>query len=131
MLEVVGTAPGSNSDVDWTKIWRSSPERNQVRSHLEELATKIPRLANREALCEKDSDYKEFSASFPTQVTECARRIFVHYWRTPSYIYSKLALSVVSVGQAMSGMHGPKRLREVLISVLGNVHWLLLLQVGK
>lgn len=91
MLEVIGAAPGSHSDIDWPTVWRDSPERRAVREHLAEL---------RETLSRKPVDnsdpsaYREFAAPFSVQLWECQKRVFEQYWRTPSYIYSKAALCV-------------------------------------
>lgn len=43
------------------------------------------------------SSYREFAAPFWVQLLEVQKRVFEQYWRTPSYIYSKLLLVVCSV----------------------------------
>jgi ABC-type multidrug transport system permease subunit len=92
MLEVIGAAPGSHSDVDWPVVWRDSPERRGVLDHLADLKS---------TLSQKDidvssnpADYREFAAPFGVQLYECLQRVFSQYWRTPSYIYSKAALCI-------------------------------------
>ncbi|OAX81322.1 hypothetical protein ACJ72_04341 [Emergomyces africanus] len=77
MLEVIGAAPGSKSDIDW-------PE-----STLAEKAQVQPADRNPE-------DYREFAAPFGVQVWECLVRVFSQYWRSPTYIYSKTALCALS-----------------------------------
>lgn len=37
MLEVIGAAPGSHTDIDWYQVWRNSPEYAEVQRHLAEL----------------------------------------------------------------------------------------------
>ncbi len=95
MMAVIGAAPGTHSDVDWQKVWRSSPEYDQVQRELDALRE------NRQlAIITPDADaasYREFAASFYEQCKEVQKRVFEQYWRSPSYIYSKMFLSLSSV----------------------------------
>ncbi|KAH9859495.1 hypothetical protein IAQ61_011276 [Plenodomus lingam] len=101
MLEVIGAAPGSHSDIDWPKTWRSSPEYAEVQRHLDELqyersrANQLERTASAQRREDKAA-YREFAAPFMTQLRETTLRVFQQYWRTPSYIYSKTMLCVLS-----------------------------------
>jgi len=91
MLEVIGAAPGSRSDIDWHQVWLNSQERAGVRNELEEL--KQGRLQQVTTVGSNDkASYREFAAPFMTQLLQVQRRVFQQYWRTPSYIYSKLSL---------------------------------------
>ncbi|KAL4871208.1 hypothetical protein BDV12DRAFT_206795 [Aspergillus spectabilis] len=95
MLEVIGAAPGSHSDVDWPAVWRESPERQAVHQHLAELTQTLSSKPTESA--EPDaSGYNEFAAPFTAQLWECLLRVFSQYWRSPIYIYSKTALSVLT-----------------------------------
>ncbi|KAJ5096799.1 ABC multidrug transporter C [Penicillium angulare] len=93
MLEVIGAAPGSHSDIDWPAVWRDSPERVGVHEHLAELKTTLSQKPIEES-SNDPSSYNEFAAPFMVQLWECLIRIFSQYWRTPVYIYSKAALSI-------------------------------------
>ncbi|RFU31901.1 hypothetical protein B7463_g4413, partial [Scytalidium lignicola] len=101
MLEVIGAAPGSQSDIDWHQVWRNSPEMAEVHNELERLkeegphATALQRTVSAQQLHDKAS-YREFAAPFPVQLYEVCKRVFEQYWRTPSYIYSKVLLCVAS-----------------------------------
>ena len=91
MLEVIGAAPGSHTDVDWFQTWRDSPEYSAVKTELENI--KEQKLA--EGAGQEDDDpgsYREFAAPFMVQLKENLFRVFQQYWRTPVYIYSKTAL---------------------------------------
>jgi ATP-binding cassette subfamily G (WHITE) protein 2 (PDR) len=91
MLEVIGAAPGSQTDIDWPKTWRASPEHDAVRTELARMrdqATERPPLGN------KNESHRTFAAPFTTQFKLVADRCAQQYWRTPSYIYSKAALTV-------------------------------------
>ena len=98
MLHVIGSAPGSHTDIDWPTVWRESPELKKVHAQLENLKEELPRLRpvrTGEGALEKAS-YAPFAASFPLQLAECLKRVFSQYWRTPSYIWSKAALSALT-----------------------------------
>lgn len=89
MLEVIGAAPGSHSDVDWFQAWRESPEYKAVQDELD----KIKREKHAPADIHEDpGSYREFAAPFMVQLNEVLYRVFQQYWRTPVYIYSKAAL---------------------------------------
>lgn len=95
MLEVIGAAPGSHSDIDWPVIWRESPERQAVHKHLAELKETLSQKPVEDASTNPEN-YKEFAAPFTVQLYECLLRIFSQYWRTPVYIYSKAALCILT-----------------------------------
>lgn len=95
MLEVIGAAPGSHSEIDWHQTWKDSPERVEVRRELAEIKEERSQLAP--ATDENDkAAYREFAAPFRVQMWEVQKRVFAQYWRTPIYIYSKLALCTLA-----------------------------------
>lgn len=96
MLEVIGAAPGSHTDIDWPDTWNKSEEKQAVRDHLAELKQELPQVTKPAANVEDKSSYNEFAASFSLQQLEVTKRVFQQYWRTPSYIYSKVALCTVA-----------------------------------
>lgn len=95
MLEVIGAAPGSHSDIDWPAVWRDSPERRAVHEHLDELKRTLSQKPIDPSKADPGS-YDEFAAPFTIQLWECLLRVFSQYWRTPVYIYSKTALCVLT-----------------------------------
>lgn len=95
MLEAIGAAPGSNSDVDWHQIWRSSPEYHHVQDGL----TRLRSEAADQASSDEKHDpayYREFAMPLWHQFVVVTQRVFQQTWRSPSYIYSKLVLCVAS-----------------------------------
>lgn len=95
MLEVIGAAPGSSTDIDWYQVWRNSPEYQETQAHLELL--KSERLKQTQpADTNNEEAYREFAAPFSEQLREVNLRVFQQYWRTPSYIYAKLSLCTLS-----------------------------------
>jgi ABC-type multidrug transport system ATPase subunit len=86
MLRVIGAAPGAVADQDWVNTWRSSSECADV---LKELA----RLENEKQSGDSNDEIStSYAASMYDQFMLCTIRAFEQYWRTPSYIYSKLIL---------------------------------------
>lgn len=94
MLEVIGAAPGSSTDVDWFEAWRNSPEYASVQAELQALKDNRAAQAPASAATDKAS-YREFAAPFMHQLYAVCHRVFQQYWRTPSYIYSKAALCIL------------------------------------
>lgn len=92
MLDAIGAAPGSSTDVDWFQAWRDSSEYGDVQAELQRLkdhASEVPPPT------EEEKSYREHAANFPVQLREVTHRVFQQYWRTPSYIYSKAALCIL------------------------------------
>ncbi|KKA28449.1 hypothetical protein TD95_002583 [Thielaviopsis punctulata] len=87
MLEVIGAAPGSHTDLDWHEVWKASDECAAVKEELARLRSNpvAPTAAD-------PHEMNEFAAPFAIQMREVLRRVFAQYWRTPSYIYSKFLL---------------------------------------
>lgn len=90
MLEVIGAAPGTTSEVDWRQAWLDSPECAAVHTELQRL-----RDNPADEAVATESDYREFAAPMAVQFREVAHRVFQQYWRTPSYIYSKASLCIL------------------------------------
>lgn len=95
MLEVIGAAPGSHTDLDWFGIWRNSPEYTEMKKELRRLKEARSLQPVRTNPQDKAS-FREFAAPFSVQMWEVQKRVFQQYWRTPSYIYSKVALCLLS-----------------------------------
>lgn len=87
---------------DWHQIWKDSPERQSVRDELQRLKDERPDEAGGEkgkqgdSKADKKTAYAEFAAPFGVQFWAVLKRVFQQYWRTPSYIYSKTALCVLT-----------------------------------
>ncbi|KAF2866739.1 ABC multidrug transporter [Massariosphaeria phaeospora] len=92
MLECIGAAPGAQTDIDWPEVWRNSREYTEVRTELAKLRDLVHSPSS--VMDSSDSSYQAFAASFKTQFVEVGNRCFQQYWRTPSYIYSKMFLTV-------------------------------------
>ncbi|KAH7235656.1 ABC-2 type transporter-domain-containing protein [Fusarium tricinctum] len=89
MLEVIGAAPGSHTDLDWFQSWRESPEYHAVLAELERIKQEKQGVEDTGV---DDGSYREFAAPMTVQFKEVLYRVFQQYWRMPVYIYSKAAL---------------------------------------
>ncbi|CAJ2504653.1 Uu.00g120470.m01.CDS01 [Anthostomella pinea] len=92
MLNAIGAAPGSSTDVDWFQAWRDSPEYREVQAELQALKDNAANVA---PPTQDEQSYREHAAPFWAQLTEVTHRVFTQYWRTPSYIYSKASLCIL------------------------------------
>jgi ATP-binding cassette subfamily G (WHITE) protein 2 (PDR) len=96
MLEVIGAAPGSRTEIDWYQTWRDSPEYKEVHRELDRLKTDRPNETAPATTSDDKASFREFAAPFGVQLWQVTKRVFAQYWRTPSYIYSKMCLCIGS-----------------------------------
>lgn len=92
MLKVIGAAPGSHTDIDWFQTWRNSPELKILHAELDERAEKL----RKSTPPDDPSLSKSFAVGYLTQTKLVTQRVFEQYWRTPTYIWSKLFQCVIS-----------------------------------
>ncbi|KAK9372202.1 ABC-2 type transporter-domain-containing protein [Lipomyces chichibuensis] len=93
MLEVVGAAPGSVAVKDWAEVWMESPERAAARAEIDQMREELSKLP----LKSDETSTKEFSVGYAEQFLTVLKRVCEQYYRTPSYIWSKVGL-VTSTG---------------------------------
>ncbi|CEP62345.1 pleiotropic drug resistance family ABC transporter LALA0_S05e03554g [Lachancea lanzarotensis] len=92
MLEVIGAAPGTHAAQDYNEVWRNSDEYRAVQEELEWMERELP---NRPAV-DTSSEQSEFSTSLVYQYSLVTHRLLQQYWRTPSYLWSKVGLTIIS-----------------------------------
>jgi ATP-binding cassette, subfamily G (WHITE), member 2, PDR len=102
MLEAIGATPGSESDIDWRNVWRNSPEYDGVQAELVRFKSERRASTAPQTDIMDKSSYAEFAAPFGKQMWEVQRRVFEQYWRTPTYIYSKVLLCTSSVSWCLA-----------------------------
>ena len=90
MLEVIGAAPGSETTIDWPTVWNESKERAEVKATLTEMKAT---LSQKEQI-QDETALDPYAATFKIQLWTVLKRVFEQYWRTPAYLYSKVALCV-------------------------------------
>ncbi|KAF5642396.1 ABC transporter CDR4 [Fusarium tjaetaba] len=89
MLHVIGAAPGAHTDRDWVETWKTSSEFQLVQKELDSLTRSTQ--ASSEA-----AQATSYAASVSQQFLACTQRVAQQYWRTPTYIYSKLSLCLIT-----------------------------------
>ena len=99
MMEAIGAAPGSYTEIDWHQTWRDSPEYEDIHKELDTMKLeRVQSTVSQRSRANKANKaaFREFAAPFGEQLFETTKRVFEQYWRTPSYIYSKFALCFFS-----------------------------------
>lgn len=102
MLEVIGAAPGTKSEIDWHQRWLDSPERAGVREELDKIERECLAQAKTNGGGDEEDHaapnaFSEFAAPFGEQLLVTLKRSWWQLWRSPSYVYSKVGLCAVSV----------------------------------
>lgn len=92
MLEVIGAAPGSHADQDYHEVWLKSKQYKRVQKELAKMERDLPALP-RDITAESR---REFAAGFWMQYSQVTKRVFEQYYRTPTYIWSKVFLTILS-----------------------------------
>ncbi|WPH02729.1 Hypothetical protein R9X50_00559700 [Acrodontium crateriforme] len=90
MLEVAG-----DKDHDWHETWKNSQEAKDVLTGIEKIHSETQHLHDNDDGSDASMS-GEFAMPFAQQVREVTVRVFQQYWRMPSYIIAKFALSALS-----------------------------------
>jgi ATP-binding cassette subfamily G (WHITE) protein 2 (PDR) len=91
-LEVVGNPPPNMTLKNWHDLWNESEENKAVHMELEVFGKSG---ADNPLGLPRDID-GEFAMPLRDQITATTVRIFQQYWRTPSYIWGKILLGILS-----------------------------------
>ncbi|KAG7195694.1 Multidrug resistance protein [Scheffersomyces spartinae] len=92
MLEVIGAAPGSHANQDYHEVWKNSTEYQDVQNELNRMEIELGAIPKEE----DPQSHLKYAANMWTQYYCTSKRVIVSYWRTPTYIYSKLFLCISS-----------------------------------
>lgn len=93
LLDVTGSALNAPDPVNWTDAWQTSQERQNIKETLEVMKKEL--MASVAEIQETSSG--EYASSFVYQLYCVTRRNLKQDWRTPSYLYSKLFLTIGAV----------------------------------
>ncbi len=94
MLEIVGAGASGKSTQDWHEVWKGSEESKEVQKELDRIH--LEKRDEAVAGSESVEGHREFAVPFLKQLLHVTIRVFQQYWRTPSYIWGKLLLGVMS-----------------------------------
>ncbi|KAK9429132.1 ABC-2 type transporter-domain-containing protein [Lipomyces doorenjongii] len=127
MLEVVGAAPGSVAVKDWAEVWMQSPERAAARAEIDQMREELSKLP----LKTDATSTKEFSVGYAEQFLTVLKRVCEQYYRTPTYIWSKLGLATAAAlfigfsfwnaGTSLQGLQNQMFAIFMLFMIFGNL----------
>jgi ATP-binding cassette subfamily G (WHITE) protein 2 (PDR) len=93
ILEIVTAGASSQTGQDWPEIWKSSDESRSRKVEQDRIHHEMDSMTSGDA---NDGNRNEFAVALYIQLRHTVIRIFQQYWRTPSYIWGKFLLGVVS-----------------------------------
>lgn len=76
--------------IDWNEEWRTSEQNHEVLQEIERLKEERSKVPVTEA-----GEQYEFAAPTSLQTYLLTKRVFLQYWRDPSYYYGKIFVSVI------------------------------------
>lgn len=76
--------------INWNEEWVNSEQNKAVRAEIERIHAERSRVPAPDAAVQHD-----FASPVWLQTTELTKRLFINYWRDPSYLYGKLFVSVI------------------------------------
>ncbi|OGE51153.1 hypothetical protein PENARI_c014G01283 [Penicillium arizonense] len=92
ILETAAKATQRNGkQVDWNEEWRNSDENHAMLAEIERIRTERSKIP----IEQSNGTQNEFAAPTSTQTIQLTKRLFLNYWRDPSYYYGKLFVSVI------------------------------------
>lgn len=99
MLEVVQAPSDGTKGIDWFETWQASPEYQAVKLELSSLrhASAASETENESNNNGDPSLCQEFVTSFWSQFQQVLLRTAKHYWRSPTYLWSKTLMVGISV----------------------------------
>ncbi|KAL1964230.1 hypothetical protein VTN77DRAFT_7188 [Rasamsonia byssochlamydoides] len=80
----------NGKQIDWNEEWRNSEQNRQVLQEIQRIVEERSKLPPPEV-----GKQYEFAAPVTTQTALLTKRLFLQYWRDPSYYYGKLFVSVI------------------------------------
>ncbi|ORX75152.1 ABC transporter G family protein [Basidiobolus meristosporus CBS 931.73] len=78
ILEVIGAGITGKALKEWTEVWKSSPEAQEVKNELRRLNANASSNV-------KDPNAREFATNLPYQIWEVYKRINLVWWRDPYF----------------------------------------------
>lgn len=96
ILETAAKATHRNGkQIDWNEEWRNSEQNGEMLAEIERIKAERIKAERSMPQEESNSSQHEFAAPTSTQIELLTTRLFLQYWRDPSYYYGKLFVSVI------------------------------------
>ena len=88
LMEVTSQSYTEDNNIDWARTWQNSDMRRQAKDHIMQMKDLL-------------TDSRPEGVALPTirQLEMTTIRLFRHYWRSPSYVYSKALLCTLTVSK--------------------------------
>ncbi len=105
MLDCIGAGAAASSDKDWAKLYLESSLYGETQDDLRKIMARADDPAFDRRSDDKADDM-EYAASFWMQFKQVLKRTLIFYWRSPTYIMSKMALNIIGglfVGSSFYG----------------------------
>jgi ATP-binding cassette subfamily G (WHITE) protein 2 (PDR) len=82
ILQVIGAAAGSKTEIEWPEVWQRSEELVAVKTELKALRStrakvEVDQMEQKSSISKKDT---EFAASFFSQMAQVLKRLLQQYW---------------------------------------------------
>ncbi|KAJ5809179.1 ABC multidrug transporter atrF [Penicillium pulvis] len=92
ILETAAKATERNGkQIDWNEEWLNSEENREILTEIDRIRTERSKIP----VDESGSTHYEFAAPTMVQTVLLTKRLFINYWRDPSYYYGKIFVSVI------------------------------------
>uniref|UniRef100_A0A093VDA3 ABC multidrug transporter atrF n=1 Tax=Talaromyces marneffei PM1 TaxID=1077442 RepID=A0A093VDA3_TALMA len=82
----------NGKQIDWNEEWRSSAQNQKLLDEIEKIVKERSQIPISDDATGKQT---EFAAPVTTQIEMLTKRVFLQYWRDPSYYYGKIFVSVI------------------------------------
>lgn len=135
ILDVIGAGATASSDKNWNQLFKESPLQKDLERELQEV---ISSPAGHLSAEDEARGEREYAAGPMLQLRTVLARTWMHFYRSPTYIVSKLGLNVVAglfIGStfyrngaetsvsALQNMLFSVFMSLVLVSTSGHVTW--------
>lgn len=91
LLDVTAREQPPSQVIDWHEVWQTSQERKSIKHTVKKMKGQLLTSV------QETSPSGEYASSFTHQLYTVTKRNLEHDWRTPSYLYSKLFLTIGAV----------------------------------
>jgi ABC-type multidrug transport system ATPase subunit len=94
ILDVIGAGATARVDCDWNEVWTQSVEHKESLGEIQALKNDYAA----EAAIDQSHESLEsgFAVPWLSQYRAVQSRLYLHYWRNPTYVMGKLFLNVVA-----------------------------------
>jgi ABC-type multidrug transport system ATPase subunit len=93
LMDILASRADNPDDLDWVQIWRSSEKMRLQDDERDRISSE---LSNNVAVSLYDNHRGHFEVPIYTQLLHTSIRVLKQHWRTPSYVWGKQLLGLIS-----------------------------------